>query len=182
MRWQDMIPGEAYVLAGDPSIKVTLLDTSDELRAQARVLVRFETGVSKGRETDIPSRRVGAPWHRSLAPKRTVSRPRHSDVVVALSRPARVRDSVTLPNTGELIWTVDAIDETSSTATVSTVIFERPERQTVALDALQVRPGSRASTPAARTHGERPAAAGVGRSRGRGRRAVAADRSAPRAR
>src|SRR4051812_6807174 len=116
MRRQDMIPGATYVLATDPSIKVTLLDTPDELRAQARVLVRFETGVSRGRETDIPSRRIGAPWDRSLAPKRVVSRPRQSDVVVALARPARVGDSVTLPDTGELIWTVDAIDETSSTA------------------------------------------------------------------
>src|SRR4051794_6949657 len=109
MRWQDMTQGEAYVLAADPSIKVTLLDTPDELRSRALARVRFETGVSRGRVSDIPTRRIGAAWDRSQAPKRTAARPREA-AVVALSRTAGIGDSVTLPETGELIWTVGAIE------------------------------------------------------------------------
>ena len=133
-----MTPGEVYVLASDPAIKVTLLETPDELRRRARVLVRFESGVSAGRVTDIPTRRVGAPNDRCKIPARTTPRSRAA-TVVALTRPARIGDSVTLPETGELIWTVDAIHHTTAAATISTVIFERPDTRTVDLYQLQVR-------------------------------------------
>jgi hypothetical protein len=158
MRWQDMTPGEAYLLATDPSIKVTVLDTPDELRGRARVLVRFETGVTAGRVTDIPSRSIGAPWDRSRAPKRPPSK-RRQVATPAPSRPARVGDSVTLADTGELLWTVKAIDEAQGTATIHTVIFDRPDIRTVELARLQVRldpSRARARRPATSPRDEPP--------------------------
>ncbi len=138
MRWQDMTPGEAYALAGDPRVKVTVLDTPAELRRQARVRVRFETGITAGRVCDIPSRRIGAPWGGTRSPKPSSAPRRKPEAsVVLLSRQAQVGDTVTLDEMDDWIWTVSAVD--AGVATISTLIFERPHTRTVALDALRVR-------------------------------------------
>ena len=62
MRADDMTVGEAYALIGSRRIKVTLLPTPSDVREQRKVRLRFETGVTAGRISDLPSRRIAAPW------------------------------------------------------------------------------------------------------------------------
>ena len=159
MRWQDMTPDKPYALTGRPRLKVTVLDTPAEVRAKARVRVRFETGVAAGRVLDIPSQRVAEPWDSSRVQKPAPQRGRQQAVpVLLLSREARVGDTVTLEETGDLLWTVDAVDDERSTATISTVIFERPDSRTVARDRLQVRgkPSQRVSRRSTERPSSRP--------------------------
>jgi hypothetical protein len=154
MRWHDMMPDKAYALTGKPRVKVTVLDTPAEVRAKARVRVRFETGVAAGRVLDIPSQRVAAPWEGARVQKPAPRRRRTEAPVLLLSRQAGVGDTATLEETGELLWTVDAVDYVHSTATISTVIFERPDTRTVARDRLQVR--GKQPQRASRRRTERP--------------------------
>src|ERR1700754_4517435 len=101
MRFHDLKEGELYVLRRDRAVQVTVLPTSAELRARARVMVRFEVGVARGRETDIPTRAIAAPVDRALAPSRPAARRAKTPDVPVLHRPARVNDQVTLAETGE---------------------------------------------------------------------------------
>jgi hypothetical protein len=109
--------------------------------------VRFETGVAAGRERDIPSCRVAAPWNAASSPKRAVTRREPQPSIVLLSRPARVGDSVALEDAGDWIWTVDAIDDELGEARISTRIFEQPHTRTVALEMLRVRVERARRTP-----------------------------------
>jgi hypothetical protein len=152
-----MTVGETYALSGHRRIKVTYLDTPPEVRAQRRVRVRFETGVTAGRVNDVPTVRIAGPWDRQAVPpsrKPPAQRPSRGPRTVA--RRARPGDVVVLAQTGELAWTVVAIDEDAGEATIVTEIFGQPDTRTAALDSLQVRvpepPLPAPSLPAPKAH------------------------------
>src|SRR5918912_3590891 len=135
MRADDMTIGDAYALAGPRAIKVTLLPTPPEVRAQRRVRVRFETGVMTGPVTDLPSRRIAAACY-GPAPSKP-PRARRSDAVVAVARAPRVGDTVLLPDTGDLEWTVEDIEHARGELTVGTTMFGRPVTRAGPIDTAE---------------------------------------------
>jgi hypothetical protein len=137
MRAEDMTVGESYALKGPRRVKVTYLQTPPQIRAQRRVTVRFETGVPAGRVVNIPTVRIEGPWDRQATP---VTKPaaRRARGPLTVERPVRMGDTVVLAETGELAWTVAAVDEPTGNATVETEIFSQPRSQTVPVDSLQV--------------------------------------------
>lgn len=150
-----MTVGETYALSGHRRIKVTYLDTPPEVRAQRRVRVRFETGVTAGRVNDVPTVSIAGPWDRQTVPAPSRKPPAQRPSRGPRTR-ARAGDIVVLAQTGELAWTVVAIDEDAGEATIATEIFGQPDTRTAALDSLQVRvpepPLPAPSLPAPKAH------------------------------
>jgi hypothetical protein len=137
MRSHEMEPGEPYALHSNRRTKVTVLETPPEVRRAARVRVRFETGVKAGKTTELPSRRIAAPWNGEPPAKAQV--PSRETPRAAVERLPEVGEQVTLASDkAGFVWTVDGIDEQGEKATVSTIIFERPTTRTVAVDQLRV--------------------------------------------
>jgi hypothetical protein len=145
MRADDMTVGEAYALNGPRRIKVTLLPTPPDVRAQRKVRLRFETGVTAGRVSDLPSRRIAAPWTGTAPAKPNSPRPR--ETVLTLTRRPRAGDTVVLPEKGDLDWTVDDVDEDDQ-ARLSTEIYGRPQTRSVPVDEAEVRVRLRAHSEA----------------------------------
>jgi hypothetical protein len=138
MRAEDMIIGETYALVRSPQVKVTVLPTPPEIRAERKVRVRFETGVTAGRISEVPSRRIAAPrWGGAVAKRPRPRRP--GPTVFVVTHPPGVGDTVVWDEGVGLEWTVRAVDEERREATIATKIFGRPDTRTVAVDRLQVR-------------------------------------------
>jgi hypothetical protein len=136
MRSVDMRPGEVYVLHGYRKTKVTVLETPPELRARARVRVRFESGIKKGELGELPSRRVAAPWTGEDIRPTEVRRSRARLAVV--DRGPRAGDLVTWVETAGLVWTLETLDEEAGLGTLTGAIFEQPMRRVVPLSTLRV--------------------------------------------
>ncbi len=132
-----MVPGEAYRLEGHRRIKVTVLDTPPELRRQARVRVRFESGVKAGDEGDLPSRRIVAPWEPTQQPRKrpAAGRRRRSPTD---KRSPQVGDSVMWTETGTIVWTLEALDPKSGEATIRGLLFAQPKTRTVPIKQLEL--------------------------------------------
>lgn len=136
MRSVDMRVGEAYALTGDRPVKVTVLETPPELRRQARVCVRFESGVMAGETGDLLSRRIASPWDGHLEP-RTPRTPRRTHLVV-VERDPGVGDSVTWTETAGLVWSLVALDPKTGLAKIDGAIFGQPANHDVPLSQLRV--------------------------------------------
>lgn len=138
MRADDMIVGETYELSGTRRLKVTVLETPPEIRAQRRVRVRFESGVKAGEITDVPSRSVERPWGRSPAPAKQPRAPRRP-TVITLPGPPRVGETVVVADMGDFEWTVREVHDERDEVTVATTMFDRPQVLTVPIDSLRIR-------------------------------------------
>jgi hypothetical protein len=132
-----MIPGEAYRLEGHRRTKVTVLDTPPELRRQARVRVRFESGIKAGEEGDLPSRRIVAPWEPTQQPRKKPAAGSRRRSPTAKRSP-QVGDSVMWTETGTIVWTLEALDQKSGEATIRGLIFAQPKTRTVPVEQLEL--------------------------------------------
>ncbi len=132
-----MIVGEQYALETRRSsgpLKVTVLETPAEVRSQQRVRIRYEAGVSLGKVSDVPSRRIIRPW-RGTVPRRRTARRRQPPL---RAWPPSVGDSVLWAETGPVTWTIERID--GAEVDICSAIFGREQRHSVALKELTPAP------------------------------------------
>lgn len=135
MRSVDMQVGEAYALTGHRPIKVTVLETPPALRRQARVRVRFESGVMAGEIGDVLSRRIASPWDGEMPHRPSRHAKPHLSVV---QRDPQVGDAVTWAATAGLVWSLTEVDAEAALATIDGVVFDQPTSRTVPMNQLRV--------------------------------------------
>lgn len=133
VRSRDLIVGERYRLAPRGRAEVRVLETPSHLTFQARVCVRFESGVKKGETGVVPTVRILEPVRPELAPDPPAPRPRPR----LITRQPRAGDNVTWKPTGELLWCVVSIDE-ADIAEIRTTLFDQEAVRAVPATSLRV--------------------------------------------
>jgi hypothetical protein len=142
MRAKDIQPGEQYILRrAGRGLRVTVLTTPPEIRAQGRLLVRFEEGVMRGKVTEQLPRFILAPLAGTLASTQTAAEPTPTAVAIPAAWPPNPGDPVTWPaQTGTMRWRVVAVDEERGEARIRGRVLEMRQEHDVPLADLKAIP------------------------------------------
>jgi hypothetical protein len=142
MRAHEMKPGEEYALSrprtGRP-VRVTVLETPDEVRRRARVRVRFEQGVSTGKVRDVLSRNIFSLWSKRHEPRPPKRAPVAREIE-ELPWPPAPDSEVLWTQTGEIRWTVREIDPEGGRAVLGGTLLSRKQETEAALAELSPAP------------------------------------------
>jgi hypothetical protein len=138
VRAQDIREQTEYAMTSPRGeIRVTVLAVNEPVGGRpARIRVRAEQGVSKGREFEVTSRRILARWGEPT-PTAPIREP-VAALITEVSRPPCSGDLVHRSKTGPVEWTVDEVDIEAETVRISAILIGTKQSYTgISFDELE---------------------------------------------